>query len=242
MRSFCLYDPHHKKTCLRGLRPRKTQTGLLSYRDQQRCWSDCAEAHADLRFCSLHMAKAGFLMTWLILSKTSIWLRLRSVASNRADWCNWLHIGLLLWSLQRALRCVLEQYLSHDMTKPTNWVCTQRRIRSVWASAQSDQSSLCAQWIAKDPRFLHVDSKDSEQTWRMPRLIWVFAGSTLTLLVLSCCGSFYPQLSCSLYIIYTWYCGIFKPTLLTANVAEWLRPLIFSTQNRSSSHSCWVRG
>ena len=27
------------------------------------------------------------------------------------------------------------------------WLCTQRRLRS----AQSDQSSLCTQWVAKDP-------------------------------------------------------------------------------------------
>ena len=40
------------------------------------------------------------------------------------------------------------------------------------------KSLLCAQWKAKDPRFLHVDSKDSDQTGRMPRLIWVFAGRT----------------------------------------------------------------
>ena len=29
--------------------------------------------------------------------------------------------------------------MSRDMTKPTKWVCTQRRFRSAWASAQSDQ-------------------------------------------------------------------------------------------------------
>ena len=57
-------------------------------------------------------------------------------------------------------------------------------IRPVWS-----ESSLCAQWEAKDPRFLHADSEDSDQTGRMPRLIWVFAGRTLTSLVLSCCGS-----------------------------------------------------
>ena len=51
------------------------------------------------------------------------------------------------------------------------------------------ESSLCAQWVGKDPSFLHADSEDSDQTGRMPRLIWVFAGRTLTLLVLSCCGS-----------------------------------------------------
>ena len=57
-------------------------------------------------------------------------------------------------------------------------------IRPVWS-----ESSLCAQWVAKDPMFLHADSDDSDQTARMPRLIWVFAGRTLTLLVLSCRGS-----------------------------------------------------
>ena len=28
-----------------------------------------------------------------------------------------------------------------------------------------------AQWVAKEPRFLHADSEDSDQTGRMPRLI-----------------------------------------------------------------------
>ena len=58
-------------------------------------------------------------------------------------------------------------------------------IRPVWS-----ESSLCAQWVAKGPSFLHVDSEDSDQTGRMPRLIWVFAGRTLTLFVLSCRGSY----------------------------------------------------
>ena len=58
-------------------------------------------------------------------------------------------------------------------------------IRPVWS-----ESSLCAQWVAKGPRFLHADSEDSDQTGRMPRLIRVFAGRTLTLLVLSWGGSF----------------------------------------------------
>ena len=78
------------------------------------------------------------------------------------------------------------KYMSCYMTKPTKWVCPQRRLRSAWASAQSDQSSLCAQWVAKDPSFLHVDSEYPDQTGWMPRLIWVIAGRTLILLVLSC--------------------------------------------------------
>ena len=59
-------------------------------------------------------------------------------------------------------------------------------IYPVWS-----ESSLCAQWVAKDPRFLHADSEDSDQTGRTPRLIRVFAGRTLTLLVLSYRGSHY---------------------------------------------------
>ena len=51
------------------------------------------------------------------------------------------------------------------------------------------ESSLCAQWVAKGPRRLHADNEDSDQTGRMHRLIWVFAGPTVTLLVLSCRGS-----------------------------------------------------
>ena len=33
--------------------------------------------------------------------------------------------------------------LSRLMSKPTKWVCAQRRLRSAWASAQSDQSLRC---------------------------------------------------------------------------------------------------
>ena len=36
----------------------------------------------------------------------------------------------------------------------------QRRLRSAWACAQSDQSSLCAQWVGKDTSFLNADSED----------------------------------------------------------------------------------
>ena len=51
-------------------------------------------------------------------------------------------------------------------------------IHPVWS-----ESSLCTQWVAKGPSFLHADSEDSDQTGQMARLIWVFAGRTTTLLV-----------------------------------------------------------
>ena len=69
--------------------------------------------------------------------------------------------------------------LSQCMTKPAKWSVRQAKtqtilgIRRVWSV-----SSLCALWVAKDPNFLQTDSEDSNQTGRMPRLIWVFAGRT----------------------------------------------------------------
>ena len=99
------------------------------------------------------------------------------------------------------------------MTKPTKWLCAQRRLRSTWASAQSDESSLCAQWVAKVPSFLHADSKDSAQTGRMPRLIWVFAERTVTLLVLSCRGSYVSGSKP--------YCNLVYANCLHAFHAQW---------------------
>ena len=57
------------------------------------------------------------------------------------------------------------------------WRSAKTQI-SPWAFAKSDQYSLCAHWVAKDPSFLHANSKDSDQTGQMPSLIWVFAGCT----------------------------------------------------------------
>ena len=82
----------------------------------------------------------------------------------RRWWCSWLNI------------------MSCNMTKPTKWLCALRSLRSA--------TSLCIHWVAKDPRLLHADSKYSDQTGWMPRLIRVFAGCTVILLVLSCHGSY----------------------------------------------------
>ena len=55
--------------------------------------------------------------------------------------------------------------------------CAQRRLRSAWAftQSQSDQSSLSA-WRKLGSLATHwARSENSDQTGRMPRLIWVFA-------------------------------------------------------------------
>ena len=80
-------------------------------------------------------------------------------------------------------------------------------IRPVWS-----ESSLCAQWVAKGPSFLHADSEDSDQTGLMPRLIWVFAGRTLTLLVLSQGGSFLLDIFHSCFFSKFWWFLVSKTT------------------------------
>ena len=65
------------------------------------------------------------------------------------------------------------------MTKLTKWpvrpAITQISldIDPVWS-----ESSMCAQSVTKDSRLLHAGSEDSDQTGRIPSLIWVFAGCT----------------------------------------------------------------
>ena len=70
------------------------------------------------------------------------------------------------------------------MTKPTKWLCAQRWLRSAWASTQSDQSLLCAQWVAKDPSFLHADCEDSDLSLHLAHSH--FVGFVMRQLI--CCG------------------------------------------------------
>ena len=79
----------------------------------------------------------------------------------------------ILWFASEGRLCEQQMlavlFFNRLMTKPTEWLCAQRRLRSacpVWS-----ESLLCTQWVAKDPSFLHADSKDSDQSGQMPRLI-----------------------------------------------------------------------
>ena len=82
-------------------------------------------------------------------------------------------------------------YMRQCMTKTSKWhVRPAKTQRSAWASAQPDQSLLCAQWVAKYPSFLHADSEDSDQTGWMPTLNESSLGVHVILYVLSCAASY----------------------------------------------------
>ena len=98
-------------------------------------------------------------------------------------------------------------HMSCLMTKPTKWLVRPAKtrislgIRPVWSesslSAWRKLGSLATHW---------AHSEDSDQTGRMPRLIWVFAGRTLILLVLSFRGSYDFQYNVD---IVCWYNCVF---------------------------------
>ena len=74
------------------------------------------------------------------------------------------------------------------MTKPTKCVCAQQTQISLGIHPDWSESSLSA-WRNLGSLATHwAHSKDSDQTWWMPKLICVFAGRTL-ILFLSCRGS-----------------------------------------------------
>ena len=95
-------------------------------------------------------------------------------------------------------------------------LCAKQRLRSAWASAQSDQSLLCAQWVAKDLMFLHGDREDSDQTGWKPRLIWIFAGRTVIWLVLSCGGSYVATM-------------LLLPSLMSFQTSYWYTTIYFNS-------------
>ena len=76
-------------------------------------------------------------------------------------------------------------------------------IRPVWS-----ESSLSARRKLRSLAIYWAHSKDSDQTGRMPRLIWVFTGRTVILLVLSYRGS---------YIVGTHYNHLADAILMSTN-------------------------
>ena len=72
-----------------------------------------------------------------------------------------------------------------------NGMCAQRRLRSTWESAQSDQSLRCPH--EESLTIIRMHSEVSDQNGRMPRLIWVlakrkghFVGFVMRRLILLC--------------------------------------------------------
>ena len=70
--------------------------------------------------------------------------------------------------------------------KPTNWVSAQRRLRSAWASAQSDKNLRCPREESLGPE-LHTKrtAKTDDQTGRMPQFVGCVVSRLILVYILS---------------------------------------------------------
>ena len=124
-------------------------------------------------------------------------------------------------------------------------MCAQRRqislgIRPVWSESSLSTwrklGSLATHW---------AHSKDSDQTGRMPRLIWVFTGCTLILLVSSCCGSFIAWSLPFIYVSHKWLIyrvldhDTYSAHDTIGKVYIDLNPLLISTKDSPAVISGW---
>ena len=107
----------------------------------------------------------------------------------------------------------------HDKTKKMTMRPTKTQIclgiHQVWS-----ESSLCAQWVAMNPRFLQADSNDSDQT-----------GRTVILFVLSCGGSISIVLTLLVLVVCVYACNI--SMMIWAMVLFVLCKLILQMRMRS---------
>ena len=120
---------------------------------------------------------------WLpIGSRAHSWDSGQTEWKHRLGLC-WVHIFYMLcfsWAQIIWYACI---FTSKNFSKwararqnQQNHMCVPQRLRSVWASAKFDQSSLSAWRNHRSLATYWAYSEDSDQTGRMPRLTWVIAG------------------------------------------------------------------
>ena len=74
--------------------------------------------------------------------------------------------------------------LNHSMTKPTKWPVRPAKTQiSLDTCPVCSEPSLRARWVADDPRVLHADSEDSDQTERMPFCWFCNAAAQLIIII-----------------------------------------------------------
>ena len=63
--------------------------------------------------------------------------------------------------------------MRHLMTKPTKLhVCPAKTQISLGIHTVGSEYSLCAQWVARDPSFLHADSEKLSLRWTHMPFLW----------------------------------------------------------------------
>ena len=98
-----------------------------------------------------------------------------------------------VWHVWRTKQSLYMSRLMDDKNQQ-NGMCAQRRQVSLGIRPVRSESSLSAWRKLESLAATHwAHSEDSDQTRRMPRLIWVFAGHTVIVLVLSWGSSYHTS-------------------------------------------------
>ena len=160
------------------IRPVWSESSLSAWRKLGALATHLADAKANLNLRWAHNQIVGFVMRRLKCEPLKRGHTSRQPASTTTS-------SLFLKCQHLAGQNKTNTKMSRDMTKPTMWLCAKRRLRPALASASS--LSACRKLGSLATHWMH--SEDSDLTGRMPRLIWVFSGRTLILLVLLCRGS-----------------------------------------------------
>ena len=129
--SLCLkgthhFEPCHEKTCLQGFATKNDSNRPAQPQKLARVLK------------ILNLASIGIILSRQQTPKALVRLMLISTFVVR----KWHKAGFLMTWLFHICKFLM----SHLMTKPTQWLCPQQRLRSAWASAQSDQSLHCPVW------------------------------------------------------------------------------------------------
>ena len=162
--------------------------GTYHIGDQRRLWRDTHEVWKLTKGPTKYQTSSP--TGWL---RMRVWrIRLRRTKSTIISWAG----SLVARKSHRICICQtlfywIGSYMDRLVTKPTKWHMGTSKtqislgIRPDWSesslSARRKLGSLATHW---------AQSEDTDQTGLMPSLIWVFAGRTVILLVLSWGGSY----------------------------------------------------
>ena len=157
-------QPGHPSSLIRVFAVRMKKPWVLSYPSsaQRRLWSDWADVQADLSLGWAHSHFVGFVVSWLKWKQR--WATCLSV-DFKVKWA-------AAWQNQQ------------------NYLFTQQRLRSAWASAKSDQS-LCCQHEERLCPYLPIKRtvKTLIRLNGYPGWSVTLLGAQVLLLVLACCSS-----------------------------------------------------
>ena len=142
--------------------------------------------------------------------------------------------------MEQIKRCQTDSEMSRSMTKPTKWhVHPARTQTSLGICPVWSESLLCAQWVAKDPSFLHADTEDwldwvdAQTNWSLclanrsfcwAQANWSLLGTPVILLILSCSS-----------LNGLWRLQKFSQSNMCLGLSGWKMVLV----NFQSLASCW---